>query len=203
MLAWPLIAFVIFVLSSRERYPNNANINNSNSNVDPYNIIREKIPHIFEIFKALTGAFTMGIADAFYIVKTFLLSLVVIFSGVVINQYNNISDEDLSKKYGSSHFKEIFESFISFLMITVFLSLFNSSNVPRILTFVIEYLTPIAVIFLVCYLIYYTNHMSLLSKKQMIADLPEIKADSTVVDIPEPPKIITSNIMFDGVKHPI
>ena len=121
--------------------------------------------------------FLLNLVDAFSLVKTFLLCLVVVFAGLTINQYVHI--RDLDKYISYYHFKDVFATFMSFLFITVSMSLFNATNVPRIMTVLIDYMMPLAVVIMSCLLVVYTNKISLLSKKEPIADVAPDPAEET------------------------
>jgi amino acid permease len=126
--------------------------------------------------------------------------LAVIFAGLTINSYNNI--EDLTKFHKYYHLKELFVSFIVFLMVILPLSLFDSKNVPRIMTILVEYLSPIAVVIMMCLLVIYSNDLSKLSNKELVGDISS-KDDEEKPVVPPPTTDKISRNVFDGVEPTI
>ena len=184
LITWPLITLVLFMLGSREVFKLGTD---------------SKTATIMQMLSSLTTAFSLNLVDAFYIVKTFLLFMVVIFAGLTINQYHKIPGADLEHKYGSMKLKEIFGSFMAFLMVVVSMSLFNAKNLPRILTLVIEYLTPIAILIIVSYLVYYSDDMSKLTTKELIAGVSNGDAgENNAKQMKNPPTEKISGDVYSG-----
>jgi hypothetical protein len=184
LITWPLITLVLFMLGSREVFKLGTG---------------SKTDTITQMLCSLTSAFSLNLVDAFYIVKTFLLFMVVIFAGLTINQYHKIPGADLEHKYGSMKLKEIFGSFMAFLMVVVSMSLFNAKNLPRILTLVIEYLTPIAILIIVSYLVYYSDDMSKLTTKELIAGVSNGDAgENNAKQMKNPPTEKISGDVYSG-----
>jgi hypothetical protein len=151
-------------------------------------------------FEKLNWVFLLNLVDAFSLVKTFLLCLVVVFAGLTINQYVKI--RDLDKYIPYYHFKDVFAAFMSFLFITVSMSLFNATNVPRIMTVLIDYMMPLAVVIMTCLLVVYTNKISLLSKKEPIADVAADPAEETRKFADTVIKDVAGPNVYDGTPNP-
>ena len=146
--------------------------------------------------------FLWNFVDAFWAIRTFLVMLAVVFAGLTINSYNKI--EDLTKFHKYYHLKELFASFIVFLMVILPFSLFDTKNVPRIMTVMIEYLSPIAVVIMMCLLVIYSNDLSKLSNKELIGDISSKDDEEDKPVKPEPPnKDKISRNVFDGVEPTI
>jgi hypothetical protein len=144
--------------------------------------------------------FLWNFVDAFWAIRTFLVMLAVIFAGLTINSYNKI--EDLTKFHKYYHLKELFASFIVFLMVILPLSLFDTKNVPRIMTVMIEYISPIAVVIMMCLLVIYSNDLSKLSNKELVGDISS-KDDEENEVVPPPTTDKISRNVFDGVEPTI
>ena len=155
--------------------------------------------HTFRSVFSINTHFLWNFVDAFWAIRTFLVMLAVIFAGLTINSYNNI--EDLTKFHKYYHLKELFVSFIVFLMVILPFSLFDTKNVPRIMTVVVEYLSPIAVIIMMCLLVIYSNDLSKLSNKELVGDISSEDDEATPVAPPTKDKI--SRNVFDGISHAI
>ena len=146
--------------------------------------------------------FLWNFVDAFWAIRTFLVMLAVVFAGLTINSYNNI--EDLAKFHKYYHLKELFASFIVFLMVILPFSLFDTKNVPRIMTVMIEYLSPIAVVIMMCLLVVYSNDLSKLSNKELVGDISSKDDEEDKPVKPEPPnKDKISRNVFDGISPTI
>ena len=146
--------------------------------------------------------FLWNFVDAFWVIRTFLVMLAVIFAGLTINSYNNI--EDLTKFHKYYHLKELFVSFIVFLMVILPFSLFDTKNVPRIMTVVVEYLSPVAVIIMMCLLVVYSNDLSKLSNKELVGDISSEDDEEDKKAKQEPPnKDKISRNVFDGISPAI
>jgi hypothetical protein len=146
--------------------------------------------------------FLWNFVDAFWAIRTFLVMLAVVFAGLTINSYNKI--EDLTKFHKYYHLKELFASFIVFLMVILPFSLFDTKNVPRIMTVMIEYLSPIAVVIMMCLLVVYSNHLSKLSNKELVGGISSKDDEEDKPVKPEPPnKDKVSRNVFNGVEPTI
>jgi hypothetical protein len=143
--------------------------------------------------------FMWNLVDAFWVIRTFLLALAMVFAGLTINSFHKIEDLGLYHKF--YHLKEVFGSFIVFLMIVLPFSLFDTRSVSRIMTLLIEYLSPIAVIIMMCLLVVYSNHLSKLSNKELIGDVSSEDdaaiAEKKSMESPNADKI--SRNVFNGV----
>ena len=142
--------------------------------------------------------FLWNFVDAFWAIRTFLVMLAVIFAGLTINSYNSI--EDLAKFHKYYHLKELFGSFIVFLMVILPFSLFDTKNVPRIMTVMIEYISPIAVVIMMCLLVVYSNQLSKLSNKELVGGISSEDDEEDKKAKQEPPnKDKISRNVFDGI----
>ena len=186
LIIWPVITGVLAVFGYNER-------DKTTSKGSWW----EKIAPFFE---KLNGVFLLNLVDAFSLVKTILLCLVVVFAGLTINQYVKI--RDLDKYISYYHFKDVFAAFMSFLFITVSMSLFNATNVPRIMTVLIDYMMPLAVVIMSCLLVVYTNKISLLSKKEPIADVAADPAEETRKFADTVIKDVAGPNAYDGNPNP-
>jgi len=157
---------------------------------------------IWEMFTNLTNIANLNVIEAFSIIKTFLLMMVVIFAGLTINQYDKIGDTVDKEEYRRYHMKDIFGSFISFLMLTVAVSLFNHRSITGIMTVLVDYAAPIAILIIVSLLVVYTNEIALLSRKVPIAEVkidPEEEAKKYAKKVT---KEVANAKAFDGSDKP-
>lgn len=150
----------------------------------------------------INNLFIWNLVDAFWVIRTFLLALAVVFAGLTINSFHKIEDLSIYHKY--YHLKELFGSFIVFLMIVLPFSLFDTRSVARIMTLFIEYLAPIAVIIMMCLLVFYSNRLSKLSNKELIGGVSAndtekgaTEAEKNSMKLPNKDKV--SRHVFNGV----
>lgn len=150
--------------------------------------------------------FPWNFVDAFWVIRTFLVAMAVGFAGLTINSYNKISEKGELPNFDKYYsLKELFGSFIVFLMVILPFSLFDTKSIPRILTVLIEYLSPIAVIIMMCLLVVYSNHLSKLSNKELVGGISseDDEAEKPVAEDNPPDTERVSHRAFDGVEHPI
>ena len=160
------------------------------------------VSRITEMFTNLTNIANLNVIEAFSIIKTFLLMMAVIYAGLTINQYDKIRDTVDKDEYRRYHMKDIFGSFISFLMLTVAVSLFNHRSITGIMTVLVDYAAPIAILIIVSLLVVYTNEIALLSRKVPIAEIkidPEEEAKKYAKTIT---KEVANAKAFDGSDKP-
>jgi hypothetical protein len=144
--------------------------------------------------ETLTNTYLLNISDAFYLMKMFLLCLAVIFAGFTINEYRRIDDPD---KYQSFyHLKEVFGSFIVFALLVIAMSLIHPRHIPRILTVLLDYLAPVGVLVLACFLVFFSNDLSKLSSKELIDGVsPEEETKQYLKDVPQ---TVVGRQVYDG-----
>ena len=160
------------------------------------------VSRITEMFTNLTNIANLNVIEAFSIIKTFLLMMAVIYAGLTINQYDKIGDTVDKDEYRRYHMKDIFGSFISFLMLTVAVSLFNHRSITGIMTVLVDYAAPIAILIIVSLLVVYTNEIALLSRKVPIAEIkidPEEEAKKYAKTMT---KEVANAKAFDGSDKP-
>jgi hypothetical protein len=152
-----------------------------------------------------------SVDETFRIVKWFLGMISIIFTGFTINEYNQIPNNKkyiYTKKIGENdysvfHFKQIFIALIVLLMIVLTMSFINVDSFTYLFGFTMEYIAPIAAILVAALLVYYTNNLAELSKKNVIAD---VKRESSEYDPPktnEIPKTKIPKQMYDGTPQRI
>jgi len=197
LIIWPVITGVLAVFGYNERDKTTTQSGVNSGFNDKLSNWWDTIKPFFE---KLNWVFLLNLVDAFSLVKTFLLCLVVVFAGLTINQYVKI--RDLDKYISYYHFKDVFAAFMSFLFITVSMSLFNATNVPRIMTVLIDYMMPLAVVIMTCLLVVYTNKISLLSKKEPIADVAADPAEETRKFADTVIKDVAGPNVYDGTPNP-
>jgi hypothetical protein len=206
MIIWPVLTFVFMIFSFMSK-TDNTNIGldfTTAGTVDHTDYGAKMFFNGMKVFEYL-GAnihtmFLLNIVDLFTIVKTFLLIMVVIYSGLTINKFVEI--KDWHKYDAHYHLKDVFGSFIAFLLIVVSISLFNSRNLPAMLSLLIDYAAPLAILIISALLVVYTNEISLLSKKVPIA---EVKPDPTK-EAEQYAETVTKEVananVFDGSDKP-
>jgi hypothetical protein len=152
-----------------------------------------------------------SVDETFRIVKWLLVMISIIFTGFTINEYNQIPNNKkyiYTKKIGENdysvfHFKQIFIALIVLLMIVLTMSFINVDSFTYLFGFTMEYIAPIAALLVAALLVYYTNNLAELSKKNVIAD---VKRESSEYDPPktnEIPKTKIPKQMYDGTPQRI
>ena len=157
---------------------------------------------IWDAFTNLNNTFILNTIEAFSIIKTFLLMMVVVFAGLTINQYDKIKDTVDKDDYKKYRMKEVFGSFISFLMIVVAVSLFDLRSINGIMTVLIDYIAPLAILILAALLVVYTNEISLLSKKVPIAEIKIDPEEETKKYVAKMPTDVANANTYDGSDKP-
>lgn len=161
-------------------------------------------PQAYGIWKTIENvskSFLWNAVDSFWAIKTFLVAIAVVFAGLTINSYNNIPD--VSKYNNYYHLKEVFGSFIAFLIVVLSMSLFDTKSIPRLLTFLIEYLSPVAILIMIALLVFYSNHMSKLANKELIGGVESEPEVDKIPDKQEVPNDRADRNVFDGIAHKI
>lgn len=144
--------------------------------------------------EALTNTYLLNISDAFYLMKMFLLCLAVIFAGFTINEYRRIDDPD---KYQSFyHLKEVFGLFIVFALLVIAMSLIHPRHIPRILTVLLDYLAPVGVLVLACFLVFFSNDLSKLSSNELIDGVS--REEETKKYLEDVPQTVVGRQVYDG-----
>ena len=157
---------------------------------------------IMDSLRGITNLVSLNVVETFSLIKTFLLIMAVIYGGLTINQYVKIRNTVDKEEYRRYHMKDIFGSFIAFLMITVAVSLFNHRSINGIISFLIDYASPLAILIIAALLVVYTNEISILSKKVPIAEVkfnPEEESEKYVNNITKD-KATSNN--YDGSDKP-
>ena len=153
------------------------------------------LKNIFDLYKILQ----VNIVDAFTIIKTAILSIIVVLSGITIKNFNDIpkiNKDKIEKTTGP--FATIFTAFVVLLLIVVFMSLFNTSNIQSLITFIVDYAAPLLVIIMSCVLVVYSNEISLLSKKEPITDIKTDPKEEAEKYLPQMSKDVARSNIFDG-----
>jgi len=145
-----------------------------------YNTRKSGMKGMKGLAESLSLSFPLNMVDAFSMIKGFLVCMAVIYGGLTINSWNKIPEDNL--KYNPFHIKEIFLSFISFLMFILTMTLLNSNSIPRLTTLIVEVLSPIAMLIMVGYLVFYTNELSKLSNKNILAGIGSKDTKSRAYD---------------------
>jgi len=141
----------------------------------------------------------LDIVEIFNVIKGLLVMAAFVFSGLTINEYHQIPNVD---KYKHDYkLKEIFITFIVFLILVLSVSFFDSSNFPLLLTAIIEYLAPLCVLILASYLVFYANDLAKLSKKGVITDVRNLPKENAKPQPNEIQKEIVSSKTYDGTTH--
>lgn len=141
----------------------------------------------------------LNIVEIFNVIKGLLVMAAFVFSGLTINEYHQIPNVD---KYKHDYkLKEIFITFIVFLILVLSVSFFDSSNFPLLLTAIIEYLAPLCVLILAAYLVFYANDLAKLSKKGVISDVRNLPKENAKPPPNEIQKEIVSSKTYDGTTH--
>ena len=141
----------------------------------------------------------LDIVEIFNVIKGLLVMAAFVFSGLTINEYHQIPNVD---KYKHDYkLKEIFITFIVFLILVLSVSFFDSSNFPLLLTAIIEYLAPLCVLILASYLVFYANDLAKLSKKGVITDVRNLPKENAKPPPNEIQKEIVSSKTYDGTTH--
>lgn len=106
-----------------------------------------------------------GIDVVFDLLKWVFTAVSIVFSGLLVNDFINI--DDVEKVYNKSHFKEIFISFITFVLVTLTAVFANTSYFVDLLLLLIKILGPFALMGVSAYLIFSSNKLSLLSRHEL------------------------------------
>ena len=141
----------------------------------------------------------LDIVEIFNVIMGLLVMASFVFSGLTIIEYHQIPNVD---KYKHDYkLKEIFITFIVFLILVLSVSFFDSSNFPLLLTAIIEYLAPLCVLILASYLVFYANDLAKLSKKGVITDVRNLPKENAKPPPNEIQKEIVSSKTYDGTTH--
>jgi hypothetical protein len=153
------------------------------------------------IFTNMSSGITMNLVELFNLLKGILLILAFVFSGFTINEYaKTIAGTDKYNMYHNKfRFNDTFIVTMVFLMLVLGTSFFNTENLPFFMGIAIEYLSPVIIVIMASYLVYYANDMAKLSKQEVLNDVQiENKKRREQPDMGDKNAPIASKKVFDG-----
>ena len=106
-----------------------------------------------------------GIDMVFDFLKWAFTVISIVFSGFLIDDFIKIPD--VGKVYKKWHFKEIFISFITFVLVTLTTVFANTSYFIDLLLVIIKLLGPFALMGVSAYLVFSSNKLSLMSRHEL------------------------------------
>jgi hypothetical protein len=106
-----------------------------------------------------------GIDMLFDFLKWAFTVISIVFSGFLIDDFTKIPD--VGKVYKKWHFKEIFISFITFVLITLLTVFANTSYFLDLLLTIVKLLGPFAILGVSAYLIFSSNKLMKLSRHEL------------------------------------
>lgn len=153
------------------------------------------------IFTNMSSGMTMNLVELFNLLKGILLILAFVFSGFTINEYaKTIAGTDKYNMYRNKfRFNDTFIVTMVFLLLVLGTSFFNTENLPFFMGIAIEYLSPVIIVIMASYLVYYANDMAKLSKQEVLNDVQiENKKRREQPDMGDKNAPIASKKVFDG-----
>jgi hypothetical protein len=144
------------------------------------------------VFTNMSNGFTMNLIELFNIIKGLLIVVAFVFTGYTIDEYRKtIAGSNKYNMYRNKfNFDATFGVCMSFLLLALTTSSLTTDNFPKLLTMIIEYLAPIAILIMASYLVYYANDMAKLSRQEVLNDVQKEKkrqrelADNSDINAP-------------------
>ena len=197
LMLYPLVSFIAMVSSY-----NSSECSDKPNTVNSNDVWVTRIGTILTcIFDPMSTGFTLSLIDAFAILKSILIVLAFVFSGLTINEYHkDIAGTDKYNMYHNKFkFDVMFGFSMAFLMVVLATSFFNSDNFPLLLAMSVEYLAPVIILVMASYLVYYANDMAKLSKHEVLNDVQqEKKKERELPDIGDTNAPVATSKVYDG-----